>query len=446
MRPSEPDSLSKRVTMNRRVVITGIGCISPVGHDPLSAWKRACEGKSAVQTIRRFDATGFPTTIAAEVSDFDVGRWVPAELVPGLAKAGPNITFGLAAAVQAMRDSGLQDKPLTGDPSRFGVYLGSGEGSQDFDMLTRMIMASLDQTERCDFSRFSDLGVQWMDAEYERQQEPNVLVGRIAGLFGAQGPNMNCLTACAASAQAIGEGTEMIREGLADVLITGGAHSMIHPFGLTGFTLLTALSTRNDAPEQASRPFDRERDGFVLGEGAAMLILEEYEHAKRRGAKIYGEVRGYGVASDAYRITDIPVDGNGIARAMQHALRNASLNPEDISYVNAHGTSTGANDKTETRALKTVFGDYAPRLPISSTKGATGHLVAACGALEAVFSLMALRDQVLPPTANYEFPDPECDLDYIPRTARSLPGQVKTVMSNNSGFGGQNVSLIFSGV
>ena len=431
--------------MNRRVVITGIGCISPVGNDPLSAWKRVCEARSAVRTIRRFDATGYPTTIAAEVDDFDVSRWLPAELLPTLEKAGPNITFGLAAAVQAMRDSGLQDRPV-GDPSRLGVYLGSGEGSQDFEMVTRIITDSMERTERCDFSQFSELGLQRMDADYERQQEPNVLVGRIAGLFGAEGPNMNCLTACAASAQAIGEGAEMIREGLADVLISGGAHSMIHPFGLTGFTLLTALSTRNDAPEQASRPFDRERDGFVLGEGAAMLILEEYEHAKRRGAKIYGEVRGYGVASDAYRITDIPADGNGLARAMQHALRNASLNPGDISYVNAHGTSTGANDKTETRALKTVFGDYAPRLPISSTKGTTGHLVAACGALEAVFSLMALRDQTLPPTANYEFPDPECDLDYIPRTARSLPGQVKTVMSNNSGFGGQNVSLIFSGV
>jgi len=429
--------------MSRRVVITGIGCVSPVGQDPQSAWERTCQGNSAVGTIRRFDATGFPTTIAAEVSDFDVSRWLPADIVRSLDKAGDNILFGMAAAVQAMRDSGLPPQPA-GDPSRFGVYLGSGEGSQDFQMVTQLIMESMELVERQDFSQFTSMGLERMNSDYERQQEPNVLASRIAGLFGAEGPNMNCLTACAASAQAIGEGTNLIREGSADILITGGAHSMIHPFGLTGFTLLTALSTRNDAPQQASRPFDRERDGFVLGEGAAMLILEEYEHARQRGAKIYGEVRGYGVASDAYRITDIPADGNGISRAMQHALRDAHLNPEQISYVNAHGTSTNANDKTETRALKTVFGDRAYKFPISSTKGATGHLVAACGALEAVFSLLALKNQVVPPTANYEFPDPECDLDYVPRTARD--SQVTTVMSNNSGFGGQNVSLIFSGI
>lgn len=429
--------------MSRRVVVTGMGCISPVGHSPQQAWEGACRGDSGAVRISRFDASSFPTRIAAEVRNFDLASWIARDEMPTYAKAGPNIRYGMAAAVQAMRDSGLQDHASL-DPSRFGVYLGAGEGPQDFPLLMQIFCDSIKELGTHDVSHFTGLALRRMDPEFERNQEPNLLAARIAGQYGAEGPNLNCLTACAASAQAIGEGSELIRTGAADVMIVGGSHSMIHPFGLTGFCLLTALSTRNDAPGRASRPFDRERDGFVLGEGAAMLVLEEYQHARSRGAQIHGEILGYGVTSDAYRITDVPPDGNGIARAMSEALRDAALDPRDISYVNAHGTSTPSNDRTETHALKTVFGDHVRRLPISSTKGSTGHLVAACGAVEAVFSLLALKHQTIPPTANYEYPDPECDLDYVPVTPRS--GRLTTVMSNNCGFGGQNVTLIFARV
>lgn len=429
--------------MRRRVVVTGLGCISPVGQTPAEAWSAVREGKSGVVPISHFDAAGFPTRIAAEVPRFQLSEWIEPALIPSFAGAGLNIQFGVAAAMQAMGDSGLDDKNLA-DPSRFGVYLGSGEGAPDFQLFMEMVAASMQRTGECDVPRFVELGLQQMDPDLERNQEPNVLSARLAGLFGAMGPNMNSLTACAASAQAIGEATEVIRDGSADIILAGGAHSMIHPFGVTGFTLLTALSTRNDSPQAASRPFDRERDGFVLGEGAAMLVLEEYEHARRRGARIYGEIAGYGVTSDAYRITDIPPDGNGMARAIRMALKEARVNTDGIDYVNAHGTSTKANDKTETAALKAALGDDARRIPISSTKGSTGHLVAACGALEAMFSLLAISEGVVPPTANYEFPDPDCDLDYVPRQARDR--QLQTVMSNNAGFGGQNASLVFTRV
>jgi 3-oxoacyl-[acyl-carrier-protein] synthase II len=418
-----------------------MGCISPVGQSPGEAWKAIQEGQSGVAAISRFDASGFPTRIAAQVPNFALGKWVDADLLPSFSKSGLNIQFGVAAAAQAVRDSGLDTEALL-DPSRFGVYLGAGEGAQDFGLFMQLIADSIDETGNCNLSRFTELGLQRLDPEFEQNQEPNVLAGRLAGLFNAAGPNLNSLTACAASTQAIGEATELIRCGVTDIMLAGGAHSMIHPFGITGFCLLTTLSTRNESPETASRPFDRERDGFILGEGAAMLILEEFEHASRRGARIYGEVLGYGVTSDAYRITDIPPDGNGMARAIELSLRDARLNPDDIDYINAHGTSTKANDKIETVALKTALGAYAQRVPISSTKGATGHLVAACGALEAMFSLLALCDELVPPTANYEFADPDCDLDYVPRQPRER--RLKRVMSNNSGFGGQNASLVFS--
>jgi 3-oxoacyl-[acyl-carrier-protein] synthase II len=418
-----------------------MGCISPVGQSPGEAWKAIQEGQSGVAAITRFDASGFPTRIAAQVPNFELGNWIDPALLPSFSKAGLNIQFGVAAAAQAACDSGLDTAALI-DPSRFGVYLGTGEGAQDFPLFMQLIADSIDETGNCNLSRFSELGLQRLDPEFEQNQEPNVLAGRLAGLFNAAGPNLNSLTACAASTQAIGEATELIRCGLADIMLAGGAHSMIHPFGITGFCLLTTLSTRNESPETASRPFDRERDGFILGEGAAMLILEEFEHASRRGAPIYGEVLGYGATSDAYRITDIPPDGNGMARAIELSLRDAHLNPDDIDYVNAHGTSTKANDKIETISLKTALGAYAQRVPISSTKGATGHLVAACGALEAMFSLLALSDELIPPTANYEFADPDCDLDYVPRRPRER--RLKKVISNSSGFGGQNASLIFS--
>ncbi len=429
--------------MRRRAVVTGIGCVSPVGNDPATAWNAVCQGQSGVVPISQFDTSGFPSRIAAEVQNFSLARWLDQSQIDACQRTGRNVQFGEAAAIQAMTDSGLDYARLP-DPTRFGVYLGAGEGVQDFELLMSMIAAARNQNGSFDLARFNEMSFQQLNPETEYNQEPNVLSSKIAGLFNAQGPSLNTLTACAASAQAIGEGTELIRNGTADIMMVGGSHSMIHPFGLTGFCLLGTLSTRNDDPTAASRPFDRERDGFVLGEGAAMLVLEEYSAARRRGAHIYGEIRGYGVACDAYRITDIPDDGNGLARAMEQSLRDAGLNATDIGYVNAHGTSTGANDRAETQALKRALGPHAHVVPISSTKSMTGHLVAACGALEAMLSLLALRDGTVPPTVNYEYPDPDCDLDYVPNTAREM--SLNTVMSNNSGFGGQNVSLILSRV
>jgi 3-oxoacyl-[acyl-carrier-protein] synthase II len=268
--------------------------------------------------------------------------------------------------------------------------------------------------------------------------------GYLAGLFNAQGPNANCLTACAASSQAIGEATEIIRRGEADVMLSGGAHSMIHPFGLTGFNLLTALSERNDEPQRASRPFDRDRDGFVLGEGAAMVVLEEYDRAQARGAAIYGEIAGYGTTADAYRITDQHPDGRGATACIRMAMADAKLNPEAIGYINAHGTSTAVNDKVETHAIRSALGQQAYKIPVSSTKSMTGHLVAAAGATELIAALLALRSGVLPPTINYETPDPLCDLDYVPNVAREQ--KCTAVLSNSFGFGGQNITLIATAV
>jgi 3-oxoacyl-[acyl-carrier-protein] synthase II len=287
---------------------------------------------------------------------------------------------------------------------------------------------------------FMKKGLEILDPLMELEQEPNMPAAHVAGMFDAQGPNANCLTACAASSQAVGEATELIRQGDADAMIAGGTHSMIHPFGVTGFSLLTTLSTRNDEPTRASRPFDRLRDGFVLGEGSAMVILEEYEHAKRRGAPIYGEVLGYGSTADAYRITDIHPEGRGAIGCMRRAIADAGLDPTDIGYVNAHGTSTTVNDRVETIACKAVFGDNAKNVPVSSTKSMMGHLIAAAGVTEMIVCLMTLRDQILPPTINLENPDPECDLDYIPNVAR--PAKIRYALNNSFGFGGQNVSLV----
>jgi 3-oxoacyl-[acyl-carrier-protein] synthase II len=273
----------------------------------------------------------------------------------------------------------------------------------------------------------------------ELEQEPNMPVGHLAAMFNAEGPNANCLTACAASSQAIGEATEIIRRGEAKVMLSGGTHSMIHPFGVTGFNLLTALSTNNENPTGASRPFDRLRDGFVLGEGAGMVVLEDLEHAQKRGAHILGEVLGYGSTADAYRITDIHPEGRGAIGCMRMAIQDAGLNPEDIHYVNAHGTSTSVNDRVETRACKEVFGTAARNVPVSSTKSMMGHLIAAAGATEMIVCLLAIRDQVLPPTINYEHPDPDCDLDYVPNQAR--PAKCDVALNNSFGFGGQNITL-----
>ncbi len=320
------------------------------------------------------------------------------------------------------------------DPTRLGIYLGSGEGEQNFPHFSRMMVSAM-KGDSLDVGRFTKTGLETLHPLAELEQEPHIPAARLATMFNAQGPNANCLTACAASSQAIGEATELIRRGDADVMLSGGTHSMIHPFGVTGFNLLTALSTRNDDPTKASRPFDKDRDGFVLGEGAAMVVLEELERAKSRGAKIYGEVLGYGATADAFRITDTHPEGRGATTCINLALADAQLPPDEIQYINAHGTSTDVNDKVETLAIKKVFGPRAYKIPVSSTKSMMGHLIAAGGATELIICLLAIRDSVVPPTINYDTPDPECDLDYVPNVARR--NAVPLRGSNNSfGFGG----------
>lgn len=421
----------------RRVVVTGIGMVNPMGHDAATVWAGLREGRSGVAPTTLFDASGFPTKISAEVKGWDLSA--VGESPESWRSVGRHTTFAVGAAKQAVSDSGILD--AIDDPRRFGVYLGSGEGNQDFETFSRMMIAGLaDGTY--DAAKFLEAGLQMLDPAKELEQEPNMPAAHLAALFQAQGPNFNCLTACAASSQAVGEATEIIRRGEADAMLAGGTHSMIHPFGVTGFNLLTALSESNDEPTKASRPFDLKRNGFVLGEGSAMVILEEYEAAKRRGATIYGEIAGYGTTADAYRITDIPPDGHGGIAAMRMAIADAGLKPEQIQYVNAHGTSTKVNDKVESKACHEVFGEHAARVPVSSTKSMMGHLIAAAGVTEMIVCLLAMRDSVLPPTINYENPDPDCDLDYVPNEAR--PAEIRYSLNNSFGFGGQNVTLCLS--
>jgi 3-oxoacyl-[acyl-carrier-protein] synthase II len=429
----------RRVAMvvgRRRVVITGIGCITPLGLGVEPLWRNLMVGASGVGLTTVFDASRFPTKISAEVRNWDISdegqdasRW---------RFCGRHTKFAAGAALQAMKDAGLPHG-LPADPTRLGVYLGSGEGQQDFDSFTRMMNAAI-TGDVLDVAKFTKEGLETLHPLAEVEQEPNMPAGHLAGLFDAQGPNLNCLTACAASSQAIGEAAEIVRRGEADVMLSGGTHSMIHPFGVTGFNLLTALSTRNDEPARASRPFDNERDGFVLGEGAAMVVLEELEHAKRRGAHIHGELIGYGSTADAYRITDTHPEGRGASSCIRLALADAGLGLHDIDYINAHGTSTSVNDRVETLAIKNVFGEHAYKIPVSSTKSMMGHLIAAAGATELIVCLLAIRDGMLPPTINYENPDPDCDLDYVPNKARA--GKCDRALSNSFGFGGQNISLI----
>jgi len=420
--------------MRRRVVVTGLGVINPLGHDVSTMWKALLASQSGVGPITVFDASGYPTTIAAEVKNWDVSQVGEDPAVWNY--RGRHTRFAVGAAKQAVTQSGILDAKI--DPTRVGVYLGAGEGNQNFSNFTRMVDAAIGAPE-FDMTKFLRKGFELMDPREEMEQEPNMPAAHVAALFDAQGPNCNCLTACAASSQAVGEATELIRTGDADVMIAGGCHSMIHPFGLTGFSLLTTLSQRNDDPTKASRPFDKDRDGFVLGEGAAIVILEEYEHARKRGAHIHGEILGYGSTADAYRITDIHPEGRGAIGCMKQAIADAKLNLDQIGYVNAHGTSTQVNDRTETLACKGVFGDRAKLTPVSSTKSMMGHLIAAAGATEMIVCLMAIRDGVLPPTINQESPDPACDLDYIPNVAR--PSKIQVALNNSFGFGGQNVTL-----
>jgi 3-oxoacyl-[acyl-carrier-protein] synthase II len=420
-----------------RVVITAMGWITPMGHDIDAVWKKLLAGDSGISTTSIFDASTFPTTFSAEVKDFKLEDFVAD--TSAHQSVGRNTRFALAACSQAWKAAGLDRAKL--DLDRVGIYLGSGEGSLDFDAYTAAALTGWkDGATELDSVKWAGIALERMNVTRELEQEPNMPLSHLALLTGARGPAFNCLTACAASTQAIGEATEILRRGDADIMIGGGAHSMIHPFGVTGFNRLTALSTYNEQPTKASRPFDANRGGFVLGEGAGMVILETLEHAQKRGATILAEVVGYGSTADAYRITDQHPQGEGAIAAMQAALADARLTPADIDYINAHGTGTKENDGNETNAIRQVFKDRAKQTPVSSIKSMMGHLIAAAGAVEMICCVLAIRDQILPPTINLERPDPECDLDYIPNKSR--PAKVNTVLSNSFGFGGQNDTII----
>jgi 3-oxoacyl-[acyl-carrier-protein] synthase II len=414
-----------------------MGWITPMGHSIESVWPRLLKGESGIARTSLFDAGTFPTSISAEVKDFRLEDHVsPAGPHAG---AGRNTQFALAACRQAWKDAGLAADQL--DLDRVGIYLGSGEGSLDFDAFTAAnLSAWRPEVSGLDMVKWGQLAMELMNVTREVEQEPNMPLSHLALLSGARGPALNCLTACAASTQAIGEAAEILRRGDADVMIGGGAHSMIHPFGVTGFNRLTALSTANENPPAASRPFDAQRGGFVLGEGAGMVIVETLEHARKRGAWILAEIVGYGSTADAYRITDQDPQGMGAVVAMQEALADANLAPADIHYINAHGTGTRENDGNETNAIKQVFGDRAKAPPVSSIKSMMGHLIAAAGAVELICCVLAIRDNALPPTMNLHHHDPECDLDYVPNQARNA--RVDVALSNSFGFGGQNDSII----
>ncbi len=431
--------------MRRRIVITGMGWVTPLGHDLETVWGRLLAGESGVRPISRFDASTFPTTFAAEVRGYDP---TPFLKHPDLHRSvGLNTGFALGAAAQAWRHAGLD--AFAGsrafDPERLGIYLGSGEGSLDFENYVACSIEAWDAAAgSLNAARWAGLARQRMDGLREREQEPNMPLAHLALEFEARGPAHNCLTACAASTQAMGEAVCLLQAGDADVMITGGAHTMIHPFGVTGFNRLTALSDRNPPQDitTASRPFSADRDGFVMGEGAGMLILETLEHAQGRAATPLAEVTGYGSTADAYRITDIHPDGRGAAGAMLMALDAAGVQPGDVDYISAHGTGTKENDSIETKAIKAAFGHGTAEgvPPVSSIKSMLGHLIAAAGAVEAIACVLAIRDNKLPPTINLHTPDPECDLDYVPNASRDA--EVNICLSNSFGFGGQNDTLV----
>jgi len=424
--------------MTRRVVISGLGTCNPLGMEVEETWQALLAGKSGIRDIFIFDASTFPTTFAAQVADFDLAPYVRDP--SAFAQAGRNVRFAMAAARRAMQDAGLAGGE-DADPDRFGIYTGSGEGRLDFASLTHSIAEALEPDGSVNTVRFAKVALERYNGLSELEQEPNMPANHLATEYGLRGPAYSNLTACAASTQAIGEAANLIRTGRVDLMLTGGAHSMIHPLGVAGFNLLTAISTEpKDEPWRASRPFDRDRAGFVLGEGSTMMVLEDLEHARRRGARIWAELVGFGSSADAYRMTDIHPEGRGPAASMQMALDDAGVRPADIDYISAHGTGTHENDRVETMAVKRVFGDQARKVPISSVKSELGHLIAAAGATELMTCILAIRDQVVPPTINLDTPDPECDLDYVPHEAREVP--VEVCLSNSFGFGGQNDSLV----
>jgi len=420
-----------------------MGWVTPMGHCIDGVWKRLLAGESGIARTTLFDASTFPTTISAEVKNYNAAEFV-ADMTPH-GGAGRNTLFALGACAQAWKAAKLDSAEL--DMDRVGIYLGSGEGSLDFEAYTTAALAGwAEGAVSLDTVKWAEVAFEKMNVIRELEQEPNMPLSHLALLTGARGPALNCLTACAASTQAIGEATEILRRGDADVMIAGGAHSMIHPFGVTGFNRLTALTTANDNPPRASRPFDAQRGGFVLGEGAGMVILETLEHAQKRGAPILAELAGYGSTADAFRITDQDPTGRGAIVAMREALADANLTPAAIDYINAHGTGTKENDGNETGAIKSVFGERAARCPdqaacpVSSIKSMMGHLIAAAGAVEMICCVLAIRDNMLPPTMNLHNRDPECDLDYVPNEARVA--RVDVAMSNSFGFGGQNDTVI----
>jgi 3-oxoacyl-[acyl-carrier-protein] synthase II len=403
-------------------------------------WRGLTAGESGVASISRYDASGLPVSIAAEVRGFRLADYSDAspEFVSADGLRVPldrRTQYALAAADMAVRDAQLAGSGAWRDAS---LYLGAGEGDNDFALLSGML-TPCSGPGGCDTAR---LLVDRAPGFAIRDQlmEPTAPASLLAARYGIRGEVTTCLTACAASAQAVGEAARRIQEGECDLALTGGAHSMTAPFDVLGFAMLSALSSRNDAPARASRPFDRHRDGFVLGEGAGILVLEEWGHARRRGARLHGELVGYGSANDAYRITDMHPDARGATRAITNALADAGVEPRDVGYVNAHGTSTIENDRAETYALHRALGDSVRTTPVSSTKSMTGHAVAAAGAMELIAVTLALRDQVLPPTINLETPDPDCDLDYVPNRARAHAFDL--ALSNSFGFGGQNVALL----
>jgi 3-oxoacyl-[acyl-carrier-protein] synthase II len=442
-------------TSSPRVVITGMGWITPLGHDVDSVWSKLLAGASGIGPVSRFEAGTFKTNFAGEVKNFRLFDFLDIQAEQH-EHAGISTKFALAAAAQAWKQSGLATLAASGKLSRrrFGIYMGAGEGQLDFDNYAEANVAGWDEATRSlDSVKWAKAAYARMSAVREIEQEPQMTMTHVASAFGCKGPAANCMTACAAGAQCVGEAYELLRRGDADIMFAGGSHSMIHALGMTGFIRLTAMSRRVDDPQHAARPFDRTRDGFVMGEGAGMLILETLDHALARGATPLAEIAGYGSTADAYRITDIQPDGKGGAGTMLEACRQAGINPRElgpgidgkparpqIHYISAHGTGTKENDSIETKAVKAVFGPLASQVPFSSVKSMMGHLIQAAGTVELITCVQAIRTGFVPPTMNLHEPDPACDLDYVPNQARDLgpAGGVDVCLSNSFGFGGQN--------
>lgn len=405
----------------RRVVITGIGILSPVGIGLDQNWANIIAGKSGIRTISHFDATGYPSTVAGEVPDFDPSQFLPPKDVK---KMDRFIQLGMAAGIEAVKDSGLE---ITDDNAeRIGVHIGSGIGG----------IGTIENTMQTVLEK----GPRRVSPFYVPSAIINMISGNLSIMFNMKGPNLSMVTACSTATHAIGDAGRLIEYGDADVMVAGGAEAPITATAVAGFGNAKALTGRNDDPAGASRPWDLGRDGFVISEGAGVVVLEEYEHAKARGAKIYAELVGFGLSGDAYHMTSPSAGGEGAARCMVNALRNAGISPEEVDYVNAHGTSTPPGDLAETLAVKSVFGDKAKSVAVSSTKSMTGHLLGAAGGIEAIYTAMAIKHQVAPPTINLDDPDPECDLDYVPNVARDM--KIDIALSNSFGFGGTNGTLV----